>query len=432
MSIVRKIARGARRLGWGVADQAFSSLTNSLLGIMIARSVSPREFGAFALVFAVYTAVLGGARALNSQPFMVRHTSEDREIDPLATGRTTGASLLIGIVAGIVSVVVGLFVPGMVGATLIAMGVTMPGLILQDAWRWVFFGTKRSGGAFANDVVWAVAMFVGFAGLIVTDRTSVAAFTLVWGAGAAVAAIFGLFQAGVLPRPASAWKWWKSTRDLGLHFTGEYAATEGTVQLTFFTITAIVGLAALGGIRGASMLFGPFQVFALGVGMVTIPEAVRALRRSRASLRRTILALSLGMAVAALVFGGLMLLLPTGAGRALLGRSWDIARDLIVPTAVMRAAFAFGGTAVAGLRALQAARRSFYVRVAVAPLSIVGGVTGALLGGAEGATWGLAIVRLFAAAIWWWQFRIALARYEPSESAEPPPGMDEATSDLQV
>ena len=34
-----------RRLGWGVADQGISSLSNFALGIVAAKSLDPTEFG---------------------------------------------------------------------------------------------------------------------------------------------------------------------------------------------------------------------------------------------------------------------------------------------------------------------------------------------------------------------------------------------------
>ena len=49
-----------RQLGWGVADQAMSSLTNFGIGIYVARSLGIQEFGAFSLAFATYLIVLFG------------------------------------------------------------------------------------------------------------------------------------------------------------------------------------------------------------------------------------------------------------------------------------------------------------------------------------------------------------------------------------
>lgn len=56
------LLRRSHSLGWGVGDQALSSLTNFALGLITARTVTAYEFGAFSLAFATFTAGLGLAR----------------------------------------------------------------------------------------------------------------------------------------------------------------------------------------------------------------------------------------------------------------------------------------------------------------------------------------------------------------------------------
>ena len=51
----------ARRAGWGVADQALSSLTNFAVGVFVARQLGPTEFGAFSLAFATYLLALNAS-----------------------------------------------------------------------------------------------------------------------------------------------------------------------------------------------------------------------------------------------------------------------------------------------------------------------------------------------------------------------------------
>jgi len=56
------VIQAARRLGWGVADQGISSLSNFALGLFVARSIGASGFGAFALAFITYTVVINAAR----------------------------------------------------------------------------------------------------------------------------------------------------------------------------------------------------------------------------------------------------------------------------------------------------------------------------------------------------------------------------------
>ena len=50
----RRVRQAARRLGWGVADQGMSSLTNFLMSIYVARTLGAVQFGAFSLAYVTY------------------------------------------------------------------------------------------------------------------------------------------------------------------------------------------------------------------------------------------------------------------------------------------------------------------------------------------------------------------------------------------
>ena len=63
----RVVIDATRRLGWGLADQALSSVTNFVLGSLVARALPPGEFGAFSIAF-VNTRAFGASRALASEP----------------------------------------------------------------------------------------------------------------------------------------------------------------------------------------------------------------------------------------------------------------------------------------------------------------------------------------------------------------------------
>ena len=67
-----------RRVGWGVGDQALSSLTNFFMGILVARTVSPDDFGAFSLAFGAYVLALVVSRGLTGEPLVVRHSHDSR------------------------------------------------------------------------------------------------------------------------------------------------------------------------------------------------------------------------------------------------------------------------------------------------------------------------------------------------------------------
>ena len=50
----RLLRQATRRLSWGVADQAMSSISNFAVNIYIARSLGAVQYGAFALAYVTY------------------------------------------------------------------------------------------------------------------------------------------------------------------------------------------------------------------------------------------------------------------------------------------------------------------------------------------------------------------------------------------
>ncbi|HEY9379073.1 MAG TPA: hypothetical protein VIQ02_18500, partial [Jiangellaceae bacterium] len=87
-----------QRLGWGVADQAISSLSNFALGIFVARTFGASSFGAFTLAYVTYTVVINAARGLATDPLLVRHSGDVHRRWRRATSAATGTALVVGVV----------------------------------------------------------------------------------------------------------------------------------------------------------------------------------------------------------------------------------------------------------------------------------------------------------------------------------------------
>ena len=73
------------------------------------------------------------------------------------------------------------------------------------------------------------------------------------------------------------------------------------------------------------------------------------------------------------------------------------------------AAASFITAATAGLRAMGVARRSLRAQLTASVAYVIGGAVGAILGGALGSSWGVTAAECFAALVWWYQLRSALA-----------------------
>ncbi|MFF3554251.1 hypothetical protein ACFYXL_12650 [Streptomyces tsukubensis] len=406
----------AGRLSWGLADQAVCSMTNFAVGIWVARSLGLAAFGVFSLAWVTYGVVLSVSRGLSTDPLVVRFSGVPAETWRPATARATGTALGVGAAVGTVALVAGSAVGGRVGSAFAALGVVLPALLLQDAWRFSFFAAGTGRKAFVNDLLGGIALVPAM--FVAARAGSVAAYVLAWGAAAAVAAGYGCIQSGIRPRPTGARDWLREQRDLGYRYLVENVGVSGAAQLRAYGLGAIVGVSAVGVIRGAELLLGPFLAVLMGLSMVTVAEAARVLRRAPDRLRTFCLLLGAGQAVAALLWGAALLLVPDRAGELVLGDVWHSASELIVPATLGVAGAGLGVGAMVGLRALAAARRSLRCQLFASVAYVGGGLGGAALAGTAGSAWGVAAATLSSSAVWWLQLRPALREHHRNTISE--------------
>ena len=138
-----------------------------------------------------------------------------------------GTAAVTGVATGTCVLVVAAGLGGAAKSAFLALGLTLPVLLLQDSWRFSFFALGRGVQAFLNDLVWAVALIPALFFLRATKAQNVFWFVLAWGAGAAVAAGVGLLQARVAPRLSDVTKWLSQHRDLGYRYLVENTTNSG-------------------------------------------------------------------------------------------------------------------------------------------------------------------------------------------------------------
>ncbi|HVW41037.1 MAG TPA: hypothetical protein VHC18_06780 [Amycolatopsis sp.] len=400
----------AGRLSWGLGDQAVSSLSNFVVGLFVARELGITAFGVFSIAWVTYGLIINISRGLSTDPLMVRYSGVPAAEWRRAIGRASGTALAAGCATGAVSLVLGLAMGGSLGKAFLALGIIMPGLMLQDSWRFGFFASGQGQKAFLNDVVWCVAMVPTM--LVAKTNGSVVAFLLAWGVAAAAAALFGVWQTGVWPDLRRVRDWLRETRDLGPRYLVENVSNSGGSQIRAYGVGAIAGVAAVGTIRGAELLLGPFMAVLQGLSFVAVPEAARILKRNPKRLPLFGLIFGGSQAAGVLLWGVfLLLLLNDKIGEFMLGDVWHTASALIIPCTLGVANASLINGAACGLRALGAAKRSMRCQLIASSGYVIGGLTGAALGGALGSAWGVAAGTFFGAAVWWTQLRVGLRHY---------------------
>lgn len=418
----RLIRQASRRLSWGVADQAMSSISNFAVNIYIARTLGAVQYGAFALAYVTYGFALNASRGLGTDPLLVRFSGTDLPTWKRAVARCTGTATVMGLLMGSLALVVSIFLHGTTGMAFLALGLTLPGLLVQDSWRFAFFALGRGGQAFLNDTIWTIVLLPALVLLRQTGHANVFWFVFAWGAAAAVAAVIGPLQARVLPKASGGWGWVSQHRDLGPRYLAEGTLNSSQNQLRNYGIGFILGLGALGYVQAANTLMGPFMVIFFGMGLVLLPEAARILRKAPGRLPLFCACASGGLALLGLAWGVVLLLaLPRGLGHLMLGSLWQPTYPLVLPSTIAVMGGCVQAGAGTGLHALGSARRSLRAMAIASALFVVCGLIGAAVGGPAGTMYGAAVASWAGAVLFWLQLRHALRDSHGAPAGAPVP-----------
>ena len=398
-------ATGRRAVGgravWITVDQAVSSLTNAGVTIFAARAVSATDYGAFALVFSVYTLVQAVSQGLAGQVVIIRYSARDAAERRTAAAHATACAVALGATASAVLLVAALCTAPPISAGLAVGAAIFPMILLQDMWRTVLICDMRPRAAFVNDAVWAAMQFGVIALITLTHTATLATFLLAWGAAGAVAAVLGVRQTGVRPRFAGLPTWLRRHRDLSVSSTVNAVAVLGAAQLTFVLLASFGSVETLGALRGAQTLLGPLNIIGFAIAAFAVPEIVRRRLETRQYVL-VALAISGVLVFVDLVWGAILLSMPDAVGVELLGDTWTRAA-LALPAMIFFTA-AIGATTGASsvMRAIERTDLNLKASLVLAPLVMVLPVVGVLVAATAGAALGFLAAALVALPFSWW------------------------------
>jgi O-antigen/teichoic acid export membrane protein len=420
-------AMGTGRMGaktkalWTVIDQVVSSGTNAAVNFLIASRVGADEFGAFAIAFTIFAMTVGLSRSATTAPLGISYAGASPTEFRAASRSAAGAALVLGVVCGLPLVLLGVALPATIATNLAAMGLVLPALLVQDAWRYVFFARGRPVAAVVNDLVWAGALAVGFGVLARGGDGASTRLVLLWGAGAAVAALFGVAQTRCLPAPAQALRWVRGHRATTGYMSAEYITVQGAAQ----TSTLMLGLGSptlVGALRGLQTLLAPTTNLAVALTSFAIPEFARRRDTPMGARIRAAYVLSAFIVVSSTAWAVAFMVLPTDFGGALLGDTWHETRALLGLATIQQAGPALAIGPAALLYALGKTRLTFQINLFFAPLLLICPLVGEHFGGARGAVIGYIIA--FWATIPPWLIQLhratrSLGTATPRPSREP-------------
>jgi O-antigen/teichoic acid export membrane protein len=376
-----------RRVGWGVAGQAASTLTNFVGLALIARQVEAVEFGAVSVAFIVIAVAIAVGRGIWGEALLILGGRRPEARPCLATTALCG-SIVLGGSIGIVLVLGGWLLPRPLGPLFVVAGIAMPFLLVQDASRYVFFGRARPDLAALSDLAWLVGSVTL---LVVVSRGGSNPQVLMgaWLGGLIPALIVVLLLHGRIAARPAVGQWLKHERRVYLPLTGDIVGGAGTRAVAVLLLVTVVGFAEGGGFRAAQVLMGPITVLSLAAPPLFLARFSGA---SVQVLRPRLRTSALLLGGAGTVWVVIAASLPVAVGETLLGEAWTEASPIIPVVGALQVAAAVSLVPFLALRSQARTDLAFHLRVGSGAALIAAAAGGAVVGGAAGAATTMVLV----------------------------------------
>lgn len=418
-------AAGSRRAFLTVVDQGFSSVSNFAVGVVVARAAGPSGLGGFAIAYGGWLMLAAMHRSLIAEPMAIEGDARS-DSETAGVRRGLAAELVLGLAATAIFLLLGLGLRGaratVISSALLGLAPWLPLLVVQDYWRWVGFMRRQPQRSLANDAVFNAGQILAFAAMFVAHVHSVAVLIGAWGFGGGCGALYGLWQYRVRPTMRHGLDLlrarWPMSRWLASMSLTDWGAQQGYL----IVVGAILGPAALGGLKAAQMLVaGPAGVLIQAGGSIGLPEASRAysdqgwpglMRVARVVTIAGFASLA-SVAVVVFVWGGKLLTVVYGNSFAGLHTA-----SMLIAVGFLLVAFDLGPVLV--LKATRHTLQVFFVEVVYMIASLTSVTVLSLMYGINGAAG--AVIVTYAVTMTWarWQQHQVRVKTEPSELAVVP------------
>lgn len=397
---VRPFGARGRALA-ALADQAVCSAGNFAVLLAALHLLDLGGVGAYTLAYGCATWTVAVVRPLVLEPVMVRFSAASPRERSIASSGAAGAAALVGLLLAAASALAATVLPNAAAGVVLGVGVAMPMLLVQDAWRYAFFTAGRPWAAVANDAVCLVAIVGLLVGAGAVGDPGPGLLLALWGVGLGVGAVFGARQLRAVPDVRRARQTLRRHRDLGVPMAGAALLVQGAGRVALILVGAAAGMAAVGQLYAALALLTPVNVLLLAAPIFAVPETVRRRGAGAAVIRRYLFALSGALGGAVLLFALATQLLPDALGLVWVGENWEHARVMLWPMAAWVTATALYAGAKVALQARSRATTIARLSLAQGGLQIACSGLGLMALGVTGAAWGLAAGSAVATGLWW-------------------------------
>jgi len=409
---VEVMVRRTRQVTPALFDQVLSSGTQFLAAVLIARVSSASLFGVASAVLLVQGLVLGTVRALVGDIVLLRCRRPGAAVQheaSLGVGMAGSLGLAYAGLLGLVGLVAG----GDLGRLLLVLAVVMPFGASQDVLRSIAYGRQRVMDAVWLDSTWLIVQVATSVVLFVTDRATATTLLLAWGAGAVASALAGVVVGRVLPSLRGVRSWLRHDGRRSVGFLADYLVSTGVIIVADLALGLILPLAEYGALRLARLGISPLVNLIAGVRSLMLGRLAESAGSPR-TVRRVAVSVGRMFALAMVMYGLLLTLMPVWVGEALFGSAWDGA-SAYVGVLALGEVFNFSLIpAVDVVRVLGTPRQLVRTRMWTAGVLVVVSLAFGALYGAEGVVWASLAVRVVSAYVWW-SLAMRLTRSDAAE-----------------
>lgn len=268
---------------WALADQALISATNFATMVLVARVLTPREFGLYSLAYTGLLFTNGVQSSLVVQPHASLGAPRSGAAYVSYTTDTAWSQVGLGVFTAIAVLAVGLAMNARglwIAPMVLALAAAAPAWQFQEFVRRAMYVTTQLNHAFVNDIVSYGGQLIALLALWQQDMLSPVTAILALAGTSAVASALGLWQVRTqLDRSISRPQLWSTIKEnwlFGKWLLGGNLAFWTSGQLYPIFAAALVSVTATGLMRAAQTVLGPTNVLMNSIDSVFSPKAARS------------------------------------------------------------------------------------------------------------------------------------------------------------
>ena len=265
---------------YSLFDQACFSGSMLVLNILLARWTSPEEYGAFAVIFALFLILAGIHNALIVEPMTVFGAQQKTGQLPQFLGQVYFLHIVVVAAIAVVATVIVYFLTAQpLSSSRWALVITTPLILFFWTARRAFYISGEPGKAFALSAVYALAVVFGLVALKISGALSGFSAFLLFGISGFVISLYPigrLFRAIGYPSRNSI------KESLGKHWVyGKWALGESLmfafgISLYPLLIAYFGGVTQAGQFRAIQIVFLPLTHVLIALSLMLLPWLTRS------------------------------------------------------------------------------------------------------------------------------------------------------------